>query len=140
MLYNSIFQLLIIYILLNMFVRIYFIGLVFDWIKKNGGVKSMEKLSQRKSQLIYDVIDESDGFYINSIRKSCRSRMNITFKLKNEHLENEFIAGAAAENMLELKGHRSVGGLRASLYIAITFEETTVLAEYMKSFHKKNKN
>ncbi|KAJ8673930.1 hypothetical protein QAD02_005192 [Eretmocerus hayati] len=121
--------------------QIYFVGLVFDWIKKNGGVEGMEKVAHEKSKLIYDIIEESNGFYICPIRKDCRSRMNIPFRIKgNEELENAFVAGAAAQNMLQLKGHRSVGGIRASLYNAVTLEQTKLLANYMRSFYQKHKD
>jgi phosphoserine aminotransferase len=119
--------------------RIYFVGRVFEWIQRNGGIENMNKLAFKKSKLIYDIIEESQGFYNCPIKKDCRSRMNIPFRIKNdEQLENEFIAGAVAKNMLQLKGHRSVGGIRVSLYNAVTLEETKTLADYMKKFYEQN--
>ncbi|XP_011496325.1 PREDICTED: phosphoserine aminotransferase [Ceratosolen solmsi marchali] len=119
--------------------QIYFVGQVFEWIHKNGGVENMNILASKKSKLIYDIIEESQGFYLCPIKKDCRSRMNIPFRIKNnEELENAFVAGAIALNMLQLKGHRSVGGIRASLYNAVTFEDAQVLANYMNKFYKEN--
>ena len=101
----------------------------------------MANLANSKSQLIYDVIEESNGFYICPINKKCRSRMNIPFRIKSdEKLENAFINGAVALNMLQLKGHRSVGGIRASLYNAITLKEVERLANYMRKFYQEHKN
>ncbi|XP_001600620.1 probable phosphoserine aminotransferase [Nasonia vitripennis] len=121
--------------------QIYFVGRVFEWIKKNGRVEGMAELAHKKSKLIYDVIEQSNGFYICPIDKKCRSRMNIPFRIKNdEALENAFVAGAAALNMLQLKGHRSVGGIRASLYNAVTLEQVEALAKYMKAFYQKHAN
>ncbi|XP_034945187.1 probable phosphoserine aminotransferase [Chelonus insularis] len=122
--------------------QIYFIGKVFDWIKKNGGVEGMENLAKQKSKLIYDIIEESNGFYSCPIDPKCRSRMNLPFRINNndEELEKKFLAGAVELGMLQLKGHRSVGGIRASLYNAVTLKETEALADYMKKFlqtHKK---
>ena len=101
----------------------------------------MATLAEIKSKIIYDVIEESNGFYICPIKKDCRSRMNIPFRIKNnDELENAFVAGAVECNMLQLKGHRSVGGIRASLYNAVTLAETEILAQYMKEFYQKHKN
>ncbi|XP_058792424.1 phosphoserine aminotransferase [Phymastichus coffea] len=121
--------------------QIYFVGRVFEWIKRNGGIEGMAKLAHKKSKLIYDVIEELKGFYICPVKKENRSRMNVPFRIKNDDkLENEFVAGASALNMIGLKGHRSVGGIRASLYNAITLEEAQTLALYMKSFYKQHKD
>ncbi|XP_023245275.1 probable phosphoserine aminotransferase isoform X3 [Copidosoma floridanum] len=121
--------------------QIYFVGLVFDWIMRNGGVEGMRDLAAKKSKLIYDAIEESNGFYVCPIQKDCRSRMNVPFRIKNnEELENKFVTGAKKDhNMLQLKGHRSVGGIRASLYNAVTLDEVEILAKYMKSFYEENK-
>lgn len=85
-------------------------GLVFDWIKRNGGVEGMEYLAKKKSSKIYNVIDNSGGFYTCPIKRDARSRMNIPFRIDkgDENLEKEFLSGAAARGMLQLKGHRSV--------------------------------
>ncbi|XP_050458102.1 probable phosphoserine aminotransferase [Cataglyphis hispanica] len=120
--------------------QIYVVGLVFEWIKRNGGVESMQNFAKKKSSKIYDVIDNSGGFYTCPIKRDARSRMNIPFRIGNgdEKLEKEFLYGAAARGMLQLKGHRSVGGIRASLYNAVTEEEAESLADYMKWFHNKH--
>ncbi|KAG7212999.1 hypothetical protein KM043_002337 [Ampulex compressa] len=119
--------------------QIYVVGLVFKWIKNHGGVEGMEKLAIKKSQQIYDVINSSGGFYTCPIKVDARSRMNIPFRIKDdEKLENEFLAGAIARGMLQLKGHRSVGGIRVSLYNAVMESEASALAEYMKSFYKEH--
>lgn len=119
--------------------QIYTVGLVFEWIKKRGGVETMEKLAIIKSQKIYEIINESKGFYSCPVKADSRSRMNIAFRIGNgdEELEKEFLSGASARGMLQLKGHRSVGGIRASMYNAISVEEVEKLAEYMKWFSKK---
>ncbi|XP_008555170.1 probable phosphoserine aminotransferase [Microplitis demolitor] len=118
--------------------QVYFIGRVFEWIKRNGGVEEMEKRAIKKSKLIYDIIEKSNGFYSCPIEPKARSRMNLPFRIgnDNEELEKEFLAGASKLGMLQLKGHRSVGGIRASLYNAVTFEEAKALADYMEKFHK----
>uniref|UniRef100_A0A8C4RIS8 Phosphoserine aminotransferase n=1 Tax=Erpetoichthys calabaricus TaxID=27687 RepID=A0A8C4RIS8_ERPCA len=124
---------------------IYIMGLVCEWIKNNGGLEAMEKLSITKSKLLYDIIDESNGFYVCPVESQSRSRMNIFFRIGSingdEELEKKFLDEAAKRSMLSLKGHRSVGGIRASLYNAVTVEETKALAEYMIEFmkvHRKN--
>lgn len=90
--------------------RIYVVGLVFKWIKLNGGVEGMQKFAEKKSGKIYNVIDNSRGFYTCPIKLDSRSKMNIPFTIGNgdEELEKEFLSGAAARGMLQLKGHRSV--------------------------------
>ena len=118
-------------------------GCVFEWIKKKGGVDAMQKAASIKSQIIYKVIANSDGFYYCPVDIEYRSRMNVPFRIGgadgNENLEKEFLKGAEAKGMVQLKGHRSVGGIRASLYNAITVEETQTLADYMEEFYKNNK-
>lgn len=119
------------------------VGKVLDWIKKSGGIKAMNDNSQKKSQLVYNLIDNSDGFYSCPIEKASRSRMNVVFRVGgkdgDESLEKEFLKGAEALQMLQLKGHRSVGGIRASLYNAVTIEDTETLVNYMKEFLAKHK-
>ncbi|TDG52386.1 hypothetical protein AWZ03_001216 [Drosophila navojoa] len=123
---------------------IYVMGLVFKWIKANGGVAGMSQRSKAKSQFIYNIIDQSNGFYYCPVERQVRSRMNVPFRIGsstgNEQLEKEFLAKAEAEGMIQLKGHRSVGGIRASLYNAITLEETQKLAKLMLEFYENNKN
>lgn len=99
----------------------------------------MQKISNEKSKLVYDVIKNSNGFYVCPIKENCQSRMNIPFRIRNDpDLENKFVAEAAKLNMLQLKGHRSVGGIRASLYNAVSLDQTKVLADFMKTFYKNN--
>lgn len=111
-------------------------GRVFEWLKRNGGVLGMEKLSKEKSQKIYEIIDGSNGFYSCPVDRKSRSRMNIPFRVSNanEVLEKEFLQKAELKKMVQLKGHRSVGGIRASLYNAITLDNTETLAQFMKEF------
>ena len=108
-----------------------------EWVKEQGGVDAMEKLSNQKAGLIYDAIDSSGGFYSSPVEKSCRSKMNVVFRLPNEDLEKEFAAQAGEMGMLGLKGHRSVGGIRASVYNALPVKAAEVLADYMKDFAAK---
>uniref|UniRef100_G3X3R2 Phosphoserine aminotransferase n=1 Tax=Sarcophilus harrisii TaxID=9305 RepID=G3X3R2_SARHA len=114
---------------------IYIMGLVLEWIKNNGGAAAMEELSQIKSQMIYDIIDESQGFYVCPVEKQNRSKMNIPFRIGcakgDEHLEKKFLEKALDLNMISLKGHRSVGGIRASLYNAVTTEDVQKLAAFI---------
>lgn len=120
--------------------QIYMVGLVFEWIKQNGGVEGMQNFAKKKSSKIYNMINGSGGFYTCPIKPDVRSKMNVPFRIRNgdEELEKEFLSGAAARGMLQLKGHRSVGGIRASLYNAITEEEAETLANYMKWFYDKH--
>ncbi|XP_076239432.1 phosphoserine aminotransferase [Calliopsis andreniformis] len=122
--------------------QIYVVGLVFKWIKEHGGIEGMEKLAIMKSQKIFQVIDESKGFYSCPVKSNVRSRMNVPFRIAegDEELEKKFLSGASARRMLQLKGHRSVGGIRVSLYNAITLEEADKLAEYMKLFYQEHSN
>jgi len=123
---------------------IYVMGLVFKWIKRNGGVAGMAKLAAAKSKLIYDTINQSNGFYYCPVDVNVRSRMNVPFRIGSasgdDALEKEFLSKAEAEGMIQLKGHRSVGGIRASLYNAVTLAETQQLANLMLAFYKNNKN
>jgi phosphoserine aminotransferase len=118
---------------------IYAMSLVFDWIIANGGVEEMERRAIKKSSLLYNTIDQSEGFYINSVEKDCRSRMNIVYRIKNnETLENDFVKQAKALGLLGLKGHRSVGGIRASIYNAVLPEHAQKLVDFMRKFQEKN--
>lgn len=103
----------------------------------------MAKTAAAKSKLIYDVIEQSNGFYSCPVEKRVRSRMNVPFRIGSsegvEALEKEFLAKAESRGMIQLKGHRSVGGIRASLYNAITVAETEQLAELLKEFAQNNK-
>ena len=113
------------------------VKLVMDWIKKCGGVEAMEKRAIEKSSMVYKIIDSSDFFH-SPVDKAVRSRMNIVFRLPNEDLEKKFVDESKSAGMLGLKGHRSVGGLRASLYNACPKEDVIALCEFMKDFEKRN--
>lgn len=122
---------------------IYVMWRVFEWIKRRGGVEAMEVAAQKKSKLLYNFIDSSNGFYSSTVKPSSRSHMNVPFRVGgngagNEALESSFLKGAVANGMIQLKGHRLVGGIRASLYNAVTFEETEALVKYMKTFQEQN--
>ncbi|TSW89630.1 Phosphoserine aminotransferase [Bagarius yarrelli] len=121
---------------------IYIVKLVLEWLKNNGGTDTMNQLNNQKSSMIYDVINSSNGFYLCPVDEACRSRMNIPFRIGNLEgdtvLEQQFLEGASKLGMISLKGHRSVGGIRVSLYNAVTVEETQALAAYMKEFLNKH--
>lgn len=112
---------------------IYIAGLVFEWLLEQGGVAAIEKINIAKAKLLYDYIDSTD-FYENKIAVPNRSRMNIPFFLKDESLNDAFLKGAEAEGLLQLKGHRMVGGMRASIYNAMPIEGVEALVRYMKAF------
>jgi len=118
---------------------VYMVNLVLRWLKNNGGLVAAEKRNAEKAALIYDTIDNSEGYYRGHAVKDSRSLMNITFRLPSEELEKKFAAEATAQGMVGLKGHRSVGGLRASVYNAMSIEGCKALAEFMKAFQSKNK-
>ena len=113
------------------------VKLVLEWIKKNGGAVGMQKRAIEKSALIYDVIDGS-SFFRSPVDPTYRSKMNIVFRLPSEELEKKFVSEATKEGMLGLKGHRSVGGLRSSVYNALPKEDVIYLAQFMKEFERKN--
>jgi phosphoserine aminotransferase len=115
---------------------IYIAGLVFQWLKKQGGIAAMEQRNIAKATLLYDCLD-STGFYRNNIAKECRSRMNVPFFLADESLNETFLAGAKERGLLQLKGHKSVGGMRASIYNAMPIEGVQALVDYLKEFEKK---
>lgn len=117
---------------------VYMVGLTLKWIKEKGGVAELEKINEAKTKLIYDVIDESNGYYIGCAQKQNRSTMNVTFRIKTEELEKQFIKEAEAAGFIGLKGHRDVGGLRASTYNAVSYESCEQLAIFMKNFMQKN--
>ena len=119
-------------------VNIYVVGLVMKWLKKNGGLADMEQRNIRKAAIVYDAIDGSGGFYRGTVEKESRSRMNIPFRLPSEELEEKFVKEGKAANLIGLKGHRSVGGIRASTYNALPEESCQVLADFMKEFARKN--
>ncbi len=117
---------------------IWAVGLVLKWIKRNGGAEGMLQNAIEKSGYIYDVIDGSSGFYRSPVDPRYRSRMNVVFRCPTEELEAKFLAEAQKEGMIGLKGHRSVGGLRASLYNALPMEDAASLAMFMKEFERRN--
>ncbi len=98
----------------------------------------MQKRAVEKSSIIYDTIDGSGGFYRSPVDPAYRSRMNIPFRLSSDELEKKFLSEASALDMLGLKGHRSVGGIRASVYNALPVEDVRALADFMKGFQKRN--
>ncbi len=112
---------------------IYIAGLVFKWLKQQGGLIEIEKRNIEKSNLLYDYLDASK-FFVSPIDKRDRSRMNVPFKLKDESLDGEFLKGAEARGMVQLKGHRAVGGMRASIYNAMPLDGVRKLVEYMREF------
>lgn len=114
---------------------IYIAGLVFEWLLAQGGVAAIEQVNIAKANLLYDYIDSTD-FYINHVTIANRSRMNIPFFLKDESLNDAFVKGAEAHGLLQLKGHRAVGGMRASIYNAMPIEGVQALVNYMKAFSK----
>ncbi len=115
----------------------YIAGLVFKWLKALGGVQEIEKRNVAKAKLLYDFLD-STSFYSNPVAKEDRSRMNVPFTLKDAKLDEEFLKGAAKNGMVQLKGHRSVGGMRASIYNAMPVEGVQCLVDYMKDFEKRH--
>jgi phosphoserine aminotransferase len=116
---------------------LYVAGLVFRWLKKNGGLAAMQKVNNEKAGLIYDVLDQS-SFYSSPVAKDDRSLMNVPFRLKGESLDEEFLKQAKSHGMIQLKGHRSVGGMRASIYNAMPVEGVRALAAFMRDFEKRN--
>ncbi len=112
---------------------IYMAGLVFDWLKKQGGVLAMQELAMAKSDLLYACIDSSNLYY-NRVMPFARSRMNVPFFLHDEKLNAAFLDGANAAGLLQLKGHKSLGGMRASLYNAMPISGVHALVQYMRDF------
>ena len=117
---------------------IYILLEIFRWLEEQGGLAGMEKTNAKKAGLVYDAIDNSNGFYKGTVSvKEQRSHMNITYKLPSEELTDEFIKTAAKNGMVALKGYRTVGGIRASLYNAMPLEGAQALAQFMKDFASK---
>jgi phosphoserine aminotransferase len=114
---------------------IYIAGLVFQWLNRQGGLAAMAALNRAKAKLLYDYLD-STSFYSNRIAVADRSLMNVCFYLRDEALEGEFLKGAQAQNMVQLKGHRSVGGMRASIYNAVPMDAVQALVGYMRDFER----
>lgn len=116
---------------------IYIAGLVFQWLKRQGGVAAIELQNIAKADLLYDYLDSS-RLYVNRIAKECRSRMNVPFFLRDESLNDAFLSGAKDRGLLQLKGHKSVGGMRASIYNAMPVEGVRALVDYLKEFEKQH--
>ena len=110
--------------------------LVLEWIKSKGGLAGLEKLNRDKKDLLYRAIDSAPDFYNGNAEKDSRSWMNVTMRLPNEDLENKFIADARKEGLLGLKGHRSVGGIRFSIYNAVSLEDIQKAVDFMGKFRK----
>lgn len=117
---------------------VYVIGLVYKWLLNMGGLEVMYKRNIEKADILYNFIDESDGYYKGHAVKEDRSLMNVTFRMPNEDLEKKFVAEALEKGFVGLKGHRSVGGLRASIYNAFPKAGVEALVEFMKDFKAKN--
>jgi phosphoserine aminotransferase len=115
----------------------YIAGLVFEWLKQKGGLKAMAQINERKAQKLYRSIDASGGFYKNAVEPASRSWMNVPFTLTDEALDEEFLKGAKAAGLVQLKGHRSVGGMRASIYNAMPEAGVDALIAYMRDFAAK---
>ena len=112
---------------------IYMAGLVFQWLRRQGGIGAMEARNQVKAELLYGAIDNSQ-LYQNKVAPDCRSRMNVPFFLRDESLNDAFLIGARDHGLLQLKGHKSVGGMRASIYNAMSIEGVQALVDYMRHF------
>lgn len=117
---------------------IYMAGLVFQWLKRQGGITAMEQVNQRKAELLYGCIDASGGFYRNPVAVANRSRMNVPFTLPDSKLDAVFLAGAEQAGLVTLKGHKTVGGLRASIYNAMPLEGVQALVNFMQEFARKH--
>lgn len=117
---------------------IYMLSLVLEWLKENGGIDAAEQRNEQKADVLYKCIDESGGFYKGHAEKDSRSRMNVTFTLRDDELTKTFVQQAKEEKMVGLGGHRSVGGCRASIYNAVTLKDCEKLAAFMKKFQQEN--
>jgi phosphoserine aminotransferase len=117
---------------------IYMVGLVMKWAKAQGGLEAIEKVNEAKAKIVYDAIDGSGGYYRGTVEPASRSIMNLTFRLASEELEEKFIGEAKKKQLIGLKGHRDVGGCRASMYNALPLEAAEKLADFMEEFRKAN--
>ena len=116
---------------------VYIAGLVFEWLQAQGGLAAIEKKNIAKARLLYDYLDRSK-FFLSPVRKEDRSRMNVPFKLRDEKLDEVFLKGAVERGMVQLKGHRAVGGMRASIYNAMPLEGVQTLVDYMQEFEQRH--
>jgi phosphoserine aminotransferase len=114
---------------------VYLLGLILAWVADHGGLAGMGERNAQKATALYQAIDGSD-FYANPVAKDARSWMNVPFIMQSADLDSDFLAGAEAAGLMNLKGHRSVGGMRASLYNAMPLVGVTTLIEYMKEFER----
>jgi phosphoserine aminotransferase len=117
---------------------IYVMGKVLTWMKASGGLGEFERRAARRADLVYGAIDNSDGWYRSPVDEANRSHMNIVFRLPDDDLEKRFVAEAATAGMVNLKGHRSVGGIRASVYNAMPIESVETLVGFMADFRSAN--
>jgi len=117
---------------------IYMIGKTLKWLEAQGGLEAAEKMADDRANLIYGAMNDNADFYSCPVNEACRSKMNIVFRLPSEELEQKFVAEALAEGMSGLKGHRSVGGCRASVYNAMPVAGAQALADFMAAFAKAN--
>ncbi|MBL8405543.1 MAG: 3-phosphoserine/phosphohydroxythreonine transaminase [Dechloromonas sp.] len=117
---------------------IYIAGLVFQWLKRQGGLGGMAAINDEKARILYECIDRSGGFYTNPVDPDCRSAMNVPFVLANAELDAAFLAESKAAGLVSLKGHKSVGGMRASIYNAVPLAGVQALVEFMNDFAKRN--
>jgi phosphoserine aminotransferase len=116
---------------------VYLAGLTFKWLLERGGLAGIEKINIKKAKLLYDYLDAQD-FYSNPVAREDRSRMNVPFRLRDDALDKKFLAEAEARGLSQLKGHRSVGGMRASIYNAMPMEGVEALLEFLEEFRAKN--
>jgi phosphoserine aminotransferase len=114
----------------------YVAGLVFQWVKREGGLAEMSRRNEAKARMLYEAIDAS-GFYSNPVARNCRSWMNVPFRLARPDLDETFLAEATSEGLANLAGHRAVGGMRASLYNAMPVEGVAALVEFMRDFERR---
>lgn len=117
---------------------VYMVGKVLKWMKAKGGLAVIEREAADKAAILYDVIDGSGGYYSSPVDEACRSHMNVVFRLPSEDLEKKFLAEADRADLVNLKGHRSVGGCRASIYNALPADSVRVLADFMGEFQRAN--
>ena len=116
---------------------IYMAGLVYEWIEQLGGLDVMKEMNEKKANLLYDYLDSQD-YYFAPVKKDSRSMMNVTFVTGDAELDKKFAKEASAAGLKNLKGHRSVGGMRASIYNAMPYEGVAALVEFMKKFAEEN--
>jgi phosphoserine aminotransferase len=116
---------------------LYMAGLVFKWLKQLGGLKKMEEINLAKAGLLYDYLDQTE-FYRSAVARDDRSRMNVSFHLRNDRLDAEFLKLAESRGLTQLKGHRAAGGMRASIYNAMPIEGVRALVDFMRGFEKSH--